>query len=259
MKAAVNMLLASFAFVVACTAQAGTINDNYIGQDANNSSAGDIIGAASVYDIASATITRAASTLSITINTNFAGKANSSTYGSTGIGYGDIFLSNVWTPNANTSLENGTGTKWVYGISLDNSLANGGTYTLYKLGTTSAQTASGTTAGAIKTTDQVISCTNCDYRNGQIDQVNTKFAGNTNTGITGTWAVNSTAANTVTLQLNLTGTDMVNWNNFAMHWGETCQNDAIEGITSVVPTPGSLPLMALGLVSLTLMRRRRPS
>jgi hypothetical protein len=42
-----------------------------------------------------------------------------------------------------------------------------------------------------------------------------------------------------------------------MHWGETCQNDVIEGQVGLVPVPGALPLMGLGLVMLGLSRRRR--
>jgi hypothetical protein len=42
-----------------------------------------------------------------------------------------------------------------------------------------------------------------------------------------------------------------------MHWGETCQNDVIEGQVSLVPVPGALPLTGLGLMMLGLARRRR--
>lgn len=269
MKIAMKFLLAASALIATGAAHAGTINDNYIGLDSNNANAADVIGDKSVYDIASATIQRVGSLLTISINTNFAGKAPADTYastnGSAGIGYGDVFLASTWTPNtskANYAAESGASTKWNYGLALDNALssASTGTFKLYSLNTNGSQVTSGTTnPGAIKTTDQTVTCSGCDFRNGQIDQVNTAASsGNVNTGITGNWKVD-TVAQTLTFSLNVAGTDMVNWNNFAMHWGETCQNDAIEGITSVVPTPGSVPLMALGLVSLGLMRRRRQS
>jgi hypothetical protein len=39
--------------------------------------------------------------------------------------------------------------------------------------------------------------------------------------------------------------ELLNFTSFAMHWGETCQNDVIEGATSVVSAPASIALGAL--------------
>jgi hypothetical protein len=39
--------------------------------------------------------------------------------------------------------------------------------------------------------------------------------------------------------------------------GETCQNDVIEGATSVVPEPGAIPLAMLGLGAMLAIRRRK--
>ena len=54
-------------------------------------------------------------------------------------------------------------------------------------------------------------------------------------------------------------TSLVNLTSFALHWGETCQNDVIEGVVSIVPTPASLPLIALGLGMIVALRRRTPA
>jgi hypothetical protein len=76
-----------------------------------------------------------------------------------------------------------------------------------------------------------------------------------NTGVTGTWTV--TANQELRFTMDVASTDLINFSSFAMHWGETCQNDVIEGMTKVVPTPGTVPLLALGLGAMLLLRRRR--
>lgn len=58
--------------------------------------------------------------------------------------------------------------------------------------------------------------------------------------------------------INVSSTALVNFTGFAMHWGETCQNDVIEGFANVVPLPGTLPLFALGVAGLAFLRRSRP-
>jgi hypothetical protein len=76
-----------------------------------------------------------------------------------------------------------------------------------------------------------------------------------NTGVTGTWTV--TANQELRFTMNISSTDLINFTSFAMHWGETCQNDVVEGVTSVVSAPGTMPLLALGLGALLLLHRRR--
>jgi hypothetical protein len=41
-----------------------------------------------------------------------------------------------------------------------------------------------------------------------------------------------------------------------MHWGETCQNDVVEGLVKL-PEPGGLALMTLGMGAMLTMRRRK--
>jgi hypothetical protein len=84
--------------------------------------------------------------------------------------------------------------------------------------------------------------------------VKTSSASVRDTNVTGTWTV--LANQELRFTLNVASTDLINFTSFAMHWGETCQNDVIEGITRVVPAPGTAWLLVPGLGALLLMRRR---
>lgn len=247
-------------------AEAGGINDNatvggYWGADGHGY--GDVIGD-SRYDISGATITRTGSVLTITISTNFAGQAGAdANIVSGGIGYGDVFLANAWNPKGtaadhySTDSANATGsTDWQYGLNLDNRMNNsGGSFKLYKL--------TGSNAASILNSDSFISCpSGCVYRNGQAVAVNTAAAAadayivkKGTSEVSGTWKVFENL-HQIEFKLDMTGTDLINFNSFAMHWGETCQNDVLEGATSV-PLPGSMPLVALGLGAMLLLRRRQ--
>jgi hypothetical protein len=240
------------------TAHAGGISDTgvnaYWGSDDHN--AGDVIGA-STYDIQGATITRIGSVLTIAISTSFAGHAGmDSNIVAGGIGYGDVFLGDTWNPygkDANHASDNASnGTIWDYGFSLDNRFSNtGGTFKLYSLN-------GSTNASNILNSGSFIKCAtgvNCEYRNGQATAVNTGSSTVQYTGLTGSWSVAKDSS--LTFKLDLGKSNLLNFDNFAMHWGETCQNDVIEGYTRAVPLPGSLPLTALGIVALIAIRRRR--
>ena len=256
MKYASKMICGALTFAALGHAQAGSISDSgvdaYWGKNAQG--AGDVIGG-STYDIQGATISRANNVLTIVIATSFAGHAGmDANLTPGGIGYGDVFLSDTWKAagtDANHVTDNSTtGTVWDYGLVLDNRYSNsGGSFSLYKLNGT-------TNAANIWNSDAFMKCTTaCDYRENQETAVKTTSTTVKDTGIDGKWTV--TANKQLTFTIKLDGTELLNYNSFAMHWGETCQNDVIEGITSVVPVPGSAALVFLGLGALGLARRRR--
>ena len=257
-----NLFSAACALLAALAmpgAHAGGISDvgvnGYWGADGHNQ--GDVIGG-STYDISGATITRVGSVLTILISTNFAGHAGAfPSAGPNGIGYGDLFLSNVWNPfgadSHHTTDNASNGTLWKYGLSLDNRWSNtGGKFTLYNL-------TGATNAANVKNSETFMSCalgTSCLYRDGQAVAVKTTgTTGAVSTGLQGDWSI--TADQSIKFTFNMTGSDLINFTSFAMHWGETCQNDVIEGITKMVPEPGTIPLVMLGLGGLLLARRRQ--
>lgn len=251
-----SLLLAASGLMTMPSASAGSITDNYIGGDSHG--LGDVIGG-STYNISGATITRAAATLTITIATSFAGHAGmDSNLVVGGIGYGDLFLSQFWNPAGTAANQyindtSSNGTKWSYGFALDNRFSNtGGSFKLMKL--------TGTTNGAdILDSNEVIKCTaaapNCVYRNGQETMVDKTSTTALNTGLSGSWSVLKDQS--ITFVLDVSSSDLLNFSSFAMHWGETCQNDVIEGVVRMVPTPGTLPLLGLGLLAMVGMARRK--
>lgn len=257
MKTILALLLSTSAMLAGTSATAGGISDAgvnaYWGADGHGY--GDVIGD-STYDISGATITRVNSVLTVAIATNFAGHAGVEPgVAPGGIGYGDLFLAQNWNPfgsDAHHTTDNAAnGTKWSYGFSLDNRLSNtGGTFRLYQLNGAS-------NSANLLTSDSFITCApgNCSYRNGQATAVNTAASSVRDTGLLGSWTV--TAGQELRFTINLANSELLNFTSFAMHWGETCQNDVIEGVVSMVPTPGTLPLMVLGGAALLMLRRRR--
>jgi hypothetical protein len=254
-------IVAALALLATNSAFAGEISDVGAGAywGANAHAYQDVIGN-STYDISGATITRVGTVLTITIATNFAGHAGSEPGSAPGgIAYGDVFLAQAWNPAGSSSTDPhhltdnaANGTIWSYGFSLDNRFSNtGGTFSLYQL-------TGKTNAADIKTTNSFMTCaigTECYYRDGQAAAVDTSSSAAKNTGLTGTWSV--LADKSLSFKIDIGSTDLLKYSSLAMHWGETCGNDVIEGVVSNVPAPGTVPLVALSLGAMLLMRRRQ--
>lgn len=257
MKKIITVAIALLTLLGLQGAHAGGINDNATGGywGADGHGRGDIIGS-SLYDISGATIMRAANVLTITITTNFAGHAGVEPgLAAGGIGYGDVFLAKTWNPfgtDLHHTLDKASnGTLWSYGLSLDNRISKtGGSFEVYKLN-------GATNADNIANSESFINCgSSCIFRDGQATAVKTSSSTVVDTKISGTWSV--VADEKLKFEFDMSSSnDLLSFKSFAMHWGETCQNDVIEGATSVVSAPGSIPLVALGLGAMLLLRRRQ--
>lgn len=245
-------------FVASASAVPVTINDDYIGADDHGY--GDVIGAASKFDIQDMVVDIIGTQMSVTINTNFAagsglGTFGTYTYDGNGIGFGDLFLSSTgWNPD--TSAANylnddaTTGTLWDYGISLHDRWNGTSTAaTLYQLDTSGGNTQALTSDDFMKG--------NAIWRNNQEVAVDTGLA--TSLGTLSNLV--STSGGQVVFQFDIAGTALASASEIGLHWAMTCGNDTIEGAYTAVPSPDSAMLMmlALGLVGFGSLRARKMS
>ncbi len=252
-----NKLAAVFMTLACASSSAAVISDtgpnNYWG--GNHHGYGDSIGGA-LYDISAAHITLSGSMLTIRIVTSFAGHAGDAAWaGPNGIGYGDVFLAPSWNPSgsdAHHGADNTVlGTKWTYGLSLDNRWSNsGGSFRLFELN-------GATNATSISNSESFLTCamgSQCYYRDGQAVAVKTASSTVRDTGLQGQWSVNPNQD--LVMSINIAGTSLAQYGEMALHWGETCQNDVIEGIADV-PEPAGVALFGLGIALMALRRRQK--
>lgn len=247
-------------------------NSGYIGADAtgiNGTYYGDVVGNDSDFDISSMVVNQNGTQFDFTINTAFAGKSgklfNNLTVGGTGIGYGDLFLANNWSPNGNSPYlqdDAATGTDWTWGLILNDRFNNdGGTVSLARL--------PGSNLDSALLSDDLMSGNPGQYsewRYGQEVIVDTSTSARENgdvelifsEGGLGSWSLGQ---NQLNISFDLGQTDLLNGDTLAFHWGMTCANDVIEGEVDLkkVPEPGTIGLASLALVAMFIMRRRSKS
>jgi hypothetical protein len=237
------------------SASATMFSDTYHG--GNGHGYGDVIGP-TTYDVHGMDASLSGSLLTVTIYTNFAGHAGGETQwtkNGTGIGYGDLFLSNGWNPNGSGPYDNdnaANGNHWTYAFSLDDALDNsGGNGTVYALGAASA----GNHNPDVLLSNHFMDCAGkCIYRDGQAVAVNKSAATATNN--TGSWTVGN---GFLSFSFDTTGLGL-DPENFGFHWTMYCGNDVIEGLDPVTvpePQPAGMFLFGMGLIGLVVARQRK--
>jgi len=94
----------------------------------------------------------------------------------------------------------------------------------------------------------------CYFRDGQETAVKTTSSTVRNTGLSGSWKVN--AGSSLLFTIDVSGTELAKASGLALHWGQTCQNDVVEGFVDV-PEPAGAALFGLGLGLMALRRKRQ--
>jgi hypothetical protein len=93
------------------------------------------------------------------------------------------------------------------------------------------------------------------YHNGEEVAVDTQSGDITAIAGTSSWNIDA-ANDRVNFLIDLSGTNLLQGNEIALHWGFTCANDVIEGANSV-PEHGILGILGIGVLGMILPGRSR--
>ena len=253
----VSKLLYITLFILAGTlsAQAYTIDDNYIGANPSGSypqwETADVIGTPSIFQIHGMDIGFTGQNLStVKIHTEYVKPL--SDIGASGTTLGDLFIStNGYTSGDSKKDTWLTGERWEYALVFDNHLPTSttGALKLYEV----AYGASGG-QGNILLTNNYFQHSGSIYREFQETRINTWYT-QYDLGNIGTWSIDS---NNGIISFNIADNNWLTGTDFGFHWNMTCGNDTIEGGASApVPEPGTLLLLGSGLLELAFCTKRR--
>ncbi len=219
-----------------------TITDQYVGAADHNW--GDVVGAASVFDISKMTVDFSGGTLKVDVYTNYV-KHIGESYTS----LGDLFIStDGWTPYGTAPYKyddasNGEG--WEYALVLNTHLpsngVNSGAVYLYKIDGNGHTVLSSGPSG-------------WTWRNNQEVQ----YVGSDSIAM-GTWSIDKSPNNSyLEFILPNYASFLPSSMEYGFKWGMTCANDTIEGSAPLPnPEPGSLILMGTGIAALAFAFRRK--
>lgn len=250
----------------------GDLSDHYIGRGDDERGNRDVVGS-NRFEVSSLHASLSGEVLTVRVNTNFAGHAGilrNHTYGQTGIGYGDLFLSSGWNPAGDQPYildDFSNGNTWAYALAMDEtdrftSGDTSGDATLYQL-------PAGYGRNDIRLSDDFISSNPNGYRENQevaingnsinVSQIDTSVA---------EWLVDS-SNDFLEFTVDLSNTNLLDAGNNALglRWTMSCSNDAIEGQVGLlhspiigpqgVPVPATIALAMLGGIGLLATQRRR--
>jgi len=258
--------IAAFAAAFSQPVSATIINDNYWGgEDTDGTTDSDIIGSPFTYAVDSLKVNKIGTKLTVTINTNYAGRADQY---NNNTGYGDLFLSETWSPagvQPYATDTNVTGTVWSYGLSLDGDaydsdgmiIRDSSTRMTNVDNTASLFALSGTNDQSTFLSDDVYFARHRAFQEVIVDRYDANGANNpyaTDTGLDGMFTINA-ADKYIRFEIDVAGTDIENWSTVALRWTMTCANDVIEG-EGQVPEPAILGLLAIGLLGLGFSKRK---